>query len=361
MKLEDTLKKILEGMDVLNAETRTELAKTFKSTLEEAKVEQEKALRAEMVERYATEKKNIHAALEQFLEQEMQGAVADLRSGVEEVDNMKKQYADKTVMVKEQAKAYVAKRLGALEAVIEGILQQELGELHESEKVNRRAYLNAITEAKALSSADREAFRQKAALVLENIVNVQVQGTLDELREDIKAAREADFGRELYETFMTTFRRQFFDSSKEFRAVTAQLKEAKAETNRIRTKATKLVTETRARALAAEGRTKKVEESVVRTRAIAKMLNPLTGKTRERMQHVLEATATDKLANTYRKFMPEMLNDAKRSTTKNRTRKIEETVVELKTGGQQTLKESQAVSQDDDEIIDIQRRAGMND
>ncbi len=361
MKLEDTLKNILEGMDVLNDETRAKLSETFTKVLSEAKVEQEKSLRAEMAERYATEKQAIHSALEQFLEQELQGAVSDFKQGIDEVDGMKKQYADKTVAVKEQARAYVAKRLGAAEAVIEGILKRELGELHESEKVNRRAYLNAITEAKAEAEGDREAFRQKAALVLENIVNVQVQGTLDELREDIKAAREADFGREIYETFMTQFRRQFFDSSKEFRAVTKQLKEAQASEKAVRSKAGKLVKEARERADAAEGKAKKIEESVVRTRAIAKMLKPLQGQTRAKMKHILESTATANLSKTYRKFLPEMLNEAKRSTAKTRSRKIEETVVELKTGGQQTLTEDKATTEDDDDIVDIKRLAGLND
>ena len=361
MKLEDTLKSILEGMDVLNDETRSALAETFKKTLEEAKVEQEKALRAEMAERYAKEKQAIHAALEQFLEQELTEAVADFKRGIDEVDSMKKQYADKTVAVKEQAAQFVKARLGAVEQVIEGILKRELSELHESEKVNRRAYLNAITEAKAASEADREAFRQKAALVLENIINVQVQGTLDELREDIKAARESDFGREIYEAFMVQFRRQFFDSSKEFRALNEAKAAAEAETKAVKAKAGKLVKEARERATAAEGKAKKIEESVVRTRAIAKMLKPLTGQTREKMRHMLEATATENLAGTYRKFLPEMLNEAKKGKQTSRRRKIEETVVELQTGGQKTLNESKDTVEDDDDIVDIKRLAGLND
>ena len=362
MKLEDTLKQIFEGMDVLDDSTKTQIASTFAKVLDEAKVEQEKALRAEMSERYAQEKKAIHSALEQFLEQELSGAVADFKQGIDEVDSMKKQYAEKTVAVKEHARAYVAERLGAIEQVIEGILKKELAELHESEKTNRRAYLNAITESQAKAEADHEAFRTKAAAVLENIVNVQVQGTLDELREDVKAAREADFGREIYEAFMVQFRRQFFDSSKEFQAVTKKLAEAQAETKAVKAKAGKLVKEAQTRATAAEGRAKKIEESVVRTRAINKMLSPLKGNTRQKMKHILEATATEKLAGTYKKLLPEMLNEAKRSTTKTRKRKIEETVVELQTGGQKApLNESQAKDEDEDDILDIKRLAGMND
>jgi hypothetical protein len=158
---------------------------------------------------------------------------------------------------------------------------------------------------------------------------------------------------------MTTFRRQFFDSSKEFRAVTEQLKAAKAENNSVKTKAWSLVKESRQRAQAAEGKAKKIEESVIRTRAINKMLKPLSGQTRQKMKHILEATTTDRLATTYRKLLPEMLNEAKRPA-KSRSRKIEETVVELKTGGQPLTEESKATA-DDDDIVEIKRLAGMND
>lgn len=359
---EDTLKNIFEGMDVLNEETRDRIVAAFQKTLAEAKVEQEKAIRAELAERYEADKKAIHAALEQFLEQELSGAVAEFKSGIEEVDNLKKQYADKSVAVKEQAKKYVASRLGAIEQVIEGILRRELTELHESEKVNRRAYLNAITEAKAEQEQQYTAFREKAAAVLEHIVNVKVQGSLDELREDIKAARQSDFGRELFEAFYTTFRSQFFDSSKEFRAVTAKLQESQAELEKVRDESATAVKEAQEKAQAAENQTRKIQESVVRARTINKMLEGLQGNTKAKMKHLLEAAKTQDLRKTYRKFLPELLAESKKGGGRSQQRKkLEETVVELKTGGQTLTESAPAKTEDDDEIEDIVRLAGMND
>lgn len=359
--LEDTLKKILEGMELLNDETRGKITEAFKTVLAEAKVEQEKAIRGELSERYEKDKKAIHAALEQFLEQELNGAVGDLRNGMEEVDVLKKKLVDERAAVKEQAKSYVSKRLGAVEKVIEGVLQRELHELHDSEKTARRAYLNAITEKRAELESDREAFRTKAAAVLEHVVNVQVQGTLDELREDIKAARQDNFGREIYEAFMTQFRRQFFDSNKEFRAVTTKLKEAEARTKATKAKAVKEIKEAREQAHAATGKAKALQESVYRARAINKMLKPLTGQTRAKMKDLLEASKTNNLQTTYKKWLPELLNEAKQPERKQRQRRrLEESVVELKTGGQRTLNESQASdAADDDEILEITRLAGI--
>lgn len=358
--LEDTLKKILESMDVLNDDTRNKVTKIFQDTLAEAKVEQEKSIRAELSERYSKDKKAIHAALEQFLEQELNGAVGDLRSGMEELDTLKKKLVDERAAVKEHARQYVGKRLGAVEKVIEGVLKHELDELHESEKVNRKAYLNAMTEKKAQLEGDREAFRSKAAAVLEHIVNVQVQGTLDELREDIKAARQSDFGREIYESFMTTFRRQFFDSNKEFRAVTARLKETETRAKKVVSLANKKLKEANEKARAAELSKKKLQESVVRTRTINRMLKPLTGQTREKMKDLLEASDTNNLQKAYKKWLPELLNEARApARQQQRRRKLDESVVELQTGGRRSLKETKTTEADDDEILEISRLAGI--
>lgn len=356
---EETLKTIFEGMEMLNEETREEISQVFSKTLAEAKVEQEKAIRAELAERYESDKKAIHAALELFLEQELSSAVADLQNGINEVDSLKKQYAEKTVTVKEQAKKYVADRLSAIEKVIEGVLKKELTELHESEKQSRRAYVRALTEAKEAQKSDYQKFRAKGAAALEHVVNVMVQGTLDELREDIQVARQADFGREMFETFYTTFRRQFFDSNKEFRAITAELKEAKQTAAKAKKLAESKVQEAEGRVRAAEAKSQKIQESVVRSRTISKMLSGLSGQTREQMKHLLEAAKTKDLKQTYRKFLPELLAESQKNRPVKKNRKLDETVIELRTGGKEQIVESN--NSDDDEIQTIVRLSGINE
>lgn len=356
--MDHILKKLLES-EVFTSETREKVGTAFNEILEEAKAEQEKRIRAELAERYAKDKKSIHAALETFLEQELTEHINEFRNGVEAVNKLKSEYASKIVSVQEQAKKYVANRITSIEKVVEGVLGKELSELHESEKVNRRAYLRAITEARSGAEADRKTFKTKAAAVLENIVNVQIQGALDELREDIHAAREADFGREVFESFYTTFRRQFFDSSKEFKALTSKLEESQQKLTRVKTAAIKQIKEARAHAHKSEVGRKRVEESVARARKMAKLLDGLGGMRRAKMKTLLEASKTADLGKTYKRFLPEILSEGKKTTRKQ---KLEETVVELKTGGQRSKKElteDLRSSADDDEIAEIKRLSGL--
>ena len=359
--MEDILKKLLKN-EVFNEDTRKAVGEAFKTALKEAEVEQEKRIRADMAERFENEKKQIHAALEQFLETELTDHIAEFRNGVEEVNKLKGEYADKIVAVKEQAQSYVRNRLAAVEKVIESVLGKEISELHESEKTNRRAYLKAIGEAKAQLQADREAFRDKGAAVLEEIINVKFAGQLEELREDIKAAREADFGRELFETFQSQFRRQFFDSTKEFKHVTSKLKESQERLTKVKAAAKKRVVEAEDRARKAELARKRLQEGVERKVKIAKMLEGLTGKKRDKMRLMLESAKTENLVATYKRWLPEVLNEGKASVNTRKKQKLQEAVIELKTGGQSTEKKTLTEEQTevDDDILEIRRLAGVD-
>lgn len=359
--MEDILKKLLNN-EVFNEDTRNAVGNAFKVALEEAKVEQEKALRADMAERFEKEKKQIHAALEQFLEAELTDHIAEFRNGVEEVNKLKAEYADKTIAVKEQAQNYVRTRLAAVEKVIESVLGKEISELHESEKTNRRAYLKAITETKAKAQADREAFRDKGAAVLEEIINVKFAGQLEELREDIKAAREADFGREIFETFSSQFRRQFFNSSKEFKNVTAKLKESQERLTKVKAAAKQRIAEAEVKAKKAELARRRLKEGVERKIKIAKMLDGLTGKKRDKMRLMLESAKTENLAKAYKRWLPEILNEGKASTPVRKKQRIEEAVIELKTGGHTAKKETltEVTSEVNDDILEIRRLAGLD-
>lgn len=355
--MKDILQKLLAN-EVLNEETKESIVNAASKYFEEARVEQEKAVRAELAERYERDKKAMHVAMEQFLTQQIREHVAEFKQGVEEVDTLKKQYVDKITTVKEQAQKYVAARLGAAEKVVEGVLKKELKELHEDEKRNRRAYLNAITEAKAKNEAAYEAFREKGAQVLEHIVNVQVQKKLDVLQEDIRAARKHEFGREMYEAMATTFRRQFFNSSAEFRKLATELKEAREDLNKTKKVATQKIKEAQEKAQAADITRKRIEESVVRERTIAAMLRPFGGQAREKMKTLLEATRTQDLKATYKKFGPEIMNESRKVPTPKKT-KIDEASIAIKTGGSEPIVEDKATSEEDDEIAEIVSLAGL--
>ena len=92
------------------------------------------------------------------------------------------------------------------------------------------------------------------------------------------------------------------------------------------------------------------------------MLEGLTGKKRDKMRLILEAAKTTDLPKTYKRFLPEILNEGKATAPARKRQKIEEAVIELKTGGQSTQKETltEEASEVNEDILEIKRLAGLD-
>jgi hypothetical protein len=355
-----TIEDILKDMP-LDEAVKTRLKESWEAALADAKVAQESELRGDMEARYETDLEKIHEAFKIYLEQRLQPHVKELQEGVEAVEGMKTRYAQKTAKIKENAQTYVKRRLGAIEQVIEARIKAELSELHEDVVANRRAVLQTITEKRAELDAEKIKFRAKAAAVLENIINVKVPKQLEPLREDIIAARQDNFGREIFETFATMFRRQFFDTSTEFKKLTAQNAALAEQTAAVKQSAVKQIKESREKAAAATAAYSKLNESVTRQKAMTRLLKPLTGAPREQMRTLLEATKTEKLDATFRKALPQLVREARVPTApaaKPGPRAVAKPRDMEFRGGPVRIDEANAYDPFDEEVQDIRRLAG---
>lgn len=351
-----TIEDILKDMP-LDEAAKTRLKESWDKALADAKVAQEAQLRESLSKRYDGDLEKIHKAFELFLEERIKPHVAELQEGVQSVEVMKQKYAAKTANIKEAAQDYVRRRLGAIEHMIETRLKSELTELHDDVVVNRRAMLQAITEKRNELESDRQKFQLKATKVLEHIVNITVPKQLEPLREDIEAARRDNFGREIFEAFQTVFRRQFFNTSSEFGKLIGEISNLKEQKETIKKNATRVITESRESATAAQKAYSRLNESVTRAQAMDRLLKPLSGTARAQMKSLLEATKTEKLDETFRKTLPQLVRESKATAPVRKDRESTVQPMEFRSGGTNKLTESE-YDPFDDEVRDIQRRAG---
>lgn len=350
-KIEDILKDM-----PLDESVKGQIVEVWNKSLEDAKVAQLADIRESQAQQYEAELEKMQKSFGIFLEQRLTPHIEDLHDGVKTVEKMKIEYANKTAKLKEAAKAYVNKSLKAIEETVNKRLDAELSELHEDVVANRRATLQAITEKTAAMDKEQEVLKAKTAAVLENIVNVKLEKQLSELREDIVAARKDNFGREIFEAFQIMFRRQFFDSSSEFKKLTEQNEKLKSDTRAIKAKAAKAIRESRLESANAKRDLNKITESVKRHQTIGRLLKPLSGMARKQMKTLLESTSTERLETTFRKSYPIIIkeNAAPKKVT---TRAATPTAMEFRSGGTQQLAEDHY---DDfaQEVEAIRRRAG---
>ena len=356
MSIEDILKDM-----PLDDAAKTRLSEAWTTALSDAAIAQEGQLREELSARYEDDLAKIQESFGIFLEERIAPHVEELQEGVSAVDQMKSNYAAKLAKVNESARRSVQKKLGALEQVMETTMRAELTELHADVVASRKAALQSITEKRSELDKEGVVFRATAARVLENIINVKVPKELAELREDIEAARRDSFGRDVYEAFATTFRHQFFNSSSEFKKLAEENTGLQEEVKMTKLKAAKKIRESEATAKAETAARVKLQESVVRSRTMAKLLRNLDGTSKVQMKALLEATATNKLEATYRKAIPQIVKEAKRPAPRRVVNEGKTNVRNVQFhsgGGKPALTEDATYDQFDDELLDMKRRAG---
>jgi hypothetical protein len=354
-----TIEDILKDMP-LDKETVASLTEGWNAALADAKVAQTAEIHQKLSEQYDSDLTKLQEAFGTYLEERIKPHVEELQEGVAEVESMKIKYATDVSKIKEAAQKWVKNRIGAIEQIVEGLVKSELSELHEDVVANRRAVLQTITENNNKAESDREKFKAKAAKVMENIINVKVPAQLEPLREDIVAARQDSFGREIFEAFQTVFRRQHYNVSSEIGKLLAENTELKTENATTKARAAKVVKESRNAESSATAAYGKLTESIKRQQTMNRLLKPLSGTSRVQMKTLLESTKTDKMDATFRKAYPQIVREAKAvKAPKKLLRESKPSIqnTEFHSGGTTSLTESD-YDEFDSEADDMRRLAG---
>ena len=250
--MDELLQKLLES-EILTPEARDELRTAYNTQLEEAK---EAAREAATIE--------VTASLtESFV-------------------------ADKERLVE------------ALDQKVTDMFNRELDELKEDFEGHRDLeadYAEKLIEAKAALADEVQVDLAKLVDELDAFVEVQLSEEVAELREDIEANRQMQFGRKLFEAM----REEYFDNyhneddtAETLASVNADLQET----------------------------TEKLEEAEAqvaefkRTAKMAKLLKPLDGQHREMMETILKNVPTGRLDETYETFIGRVVRKTEENSEK---------------------------------------------
>jgi hypothetical protein len=285
--MEELLKKLLEN-DLLSDDTKNEITGNFKKILEDARIDIERKVRAELAELYQNDVKKIAEAVDKYVNQHMESEITEFHGELKTLAEQRLKYVNAQVSLKENVQNAIKKRLSIFEKALHKALLKETKELHSDLKTNRSAVLREMNEIKAQAAADREAFKQKGAKVLEHIINVKNEKHWAEIKEDIQKAKESDFGIRIYEAFMGEARRLFFNSHKELRDLTNKINEQEAAHKAEKEQLVNKLNEVTTVARKAIGDNKKIQESAVRYTKMNRMLSTIpSGRAREQMKTLL--------------------------------------------------------------------------
>lgn len=250
--MNELLQKLLES-EVFTDDSKKQIAEAFEASLNEA-IEQAKQ---------ETEIKVRAELTEQFVT-EKEALVEAIDSKVEQWIAAHKEELDESVSDFRDLEAEYATRLVEARKEIAETVKADMAEL-----------VNQL-----------DAFTTKC-----------LEEEFAELEASIEEVKKYQFGKEIFEAVQKTFENKFMDSNETLN----QLREAQTE---LEAKEKSLAEATKALA------------TVKRDQKLNEVLEPLNGLSREIMETILKTTPTEKLEETYEKFIGRVLHDASTKSEK---------------------------------------------
>lgn len=230
---------------------------------------------------------------------------------ISEVTTKAKEEAEEKIRVEltEQFIADREKLIEALDTKAEEFFTKEIEELKEDINNFRDLEVEFAEKEVKLKKQLQETVKgdmQTLVKELDEYLEMTLTSEFEELKESLEEARKNNLGMKIFEAFEQTFRARYVDENK----VQSALSEATKELN---TKNKEL---------------KKLKEefaTLTHAKKLAEVLEPLAGRSREVMEAILKTQPTEKLDETYKKYIGRVLTES--ATTVTHTAEKDEKVL----------------------------------
>jgi hypothetical protein len=363
----DAIKPLLES-GLINQETSVAINEAWESKLNEAREQVRAELREEFAQRYEHDKNVMVEALDKMVSE---GLSVEIQEFQAERQAMNEDRVKAQVKLRENASKFndfmvtkLAEEIKELrterklqmesqqklEQFIVHALAREIKEFSQDKQAVVEAKVKLVAEGRKQLEALKTRFVSESAARMNAAVTKHLKGEMSQLKEDIKTARENDFGRRIFESFATEFSATHLNEKAETRKLMQALEQKDqqlAESIKAAKDAKKLVE-------SKEREVRIIKESNSRQQAMSDLLAPLNKEKAEVMKNLLESVQTTRLQAAFEKYLPAVLNSAPEK--KAAKPQLRESVKEV-TGDKTAV--TQVEVADRDNVIDLRRLAGL--
>ena len=364
----DAIKPLLES-GLINEDVGRELNEAWESKLNEAREQVRVELREEFAQRYEHDRIVMVEALDKMVTESLTTEISEFQSERQAMNedrvHAKQQLRENAVKfnnfmvtkLAEEIKELRSERKlqmesqSKLEQFIVHALAREIKEFTQDKQAVVEAKVKLVAEGRQQLERLKSRFVSESAKRLNTVVTSHLKGELGQLKEDIKVARENNFGRRIFESFASEFSVTHLNDKAETRKLmnALQLKDQQlAESIKVIGQSKKLIE-------SKEREVRVIKESNQREKMMSDLLAPLNEEKATVMKDLLESVQTPKLQSTFDKYLPAVLNSgAERKSTKTTLR---ESVKEVT--GDKSAKTQEVDMDQRDNVIDIKRLAGL--
>jgi hypothetical protein len=366
----DAIKPLLDS-NLITEETRQEITEAWEAKLNEAREQARAELREEFAQRYEHDRHVMVEALDKMVTDSLSDEIEEFRAEKQAMNEDRVNAQQKlresatkfndfmVTKLAEEIKELRSDRIVAkesqqkLEQFIVHALAREIKEFATDKQAVVEAKVKLVAEGRRQLEALKSRFVTESAKKLSIAVAGQLKGELGQLKEDIKVAKENNFGRRIFESFAGEFSVTHLNEKAETRKLITQLQQKDiqlAESIETINQSKKLIE-------SKEREVRIIKESNLRDKTMADLLGSLNEEKATVMKNLLESVQTGKLQATFDKYLPAVLNTgAEKKAVKP---SLTESKMISEITGDKSAKQDVVETEERDNVIDIKRLAGL--
>ena len=239
-----------------------------------------------------------------------------------------------------------------LEEFVTAQLSEEIQDFQKDRQDVANTKVRLVKEARSRFDELKSKFVKHTGKAVNEAVTKYLKGEMNQLKEDIQIAKENSFGRKIFETFATEFSSSHLNENQKIKELEAEIKKSAEKYLRW----TKMLREVKI-VESKEQEIAMIQEGVERKEKINELLKPLNKDKAAVMTDLLESVQTSKLKTAFDRYLPAVL-DGKSIEKENKKSIIKENRSEV-TGDKQPKPQAEEVKEEDSNIVDIRKLAGL--
>jgi len=293
--------------------------------------------------------------LNAFIAKQLKEEVAEFVSDRKTLESQRKKMAAEVETIRESARKSTQDRISKLEGFVVKKLSEEIAEFETDKKalIEQRAKLAA--EGKQKINETKAAFLTKATKTLDKTLNEVIRKELVQWRDDIKVARENNFGRRIFEAVASEYMASYLSEGSEVKKLQRQLAESQSRID----EAKKQITEKQKLVESAAAQIKAAQDRTTRLETMSELLAPLARDKKAIMEEMLQDIKTTNLKEAFNRYLPTVMNGEATSAVR---KQLSENATNKSVAftGDRPNKLSEAVKEDNQDIGEILYLAGIN-
>lgn len=366
--------EILSESIGLSEDTKGQIVSLWESKISEAREEVAATLREEFARKFEHDKEVFAESIDQFLTDRVQAEIAEfaqdkkslleeraayrtkLREHTEVINQFITESLAKEVKDLVGDRARVSENLTKLEDFILQQLAEEIKDFHVEKKGLIEQKVKMVAEGKKQIEEAKKAVVKRTAQLAESTIESALRSEITQFKDDIRTAKENEFGRKMFESFAAEFMTSHLNEGTELKKLHKKLVEKDQQINTLK----ESISSSKKLMESLDTKLKVSQDLVERQGLMTELLAPLSKDKKEVMKELLESVQTKNLQAAYNKYLPTVLNETAEKTATSRQR-LSEAARSEKTGDKS--RGTNLFESESDDSIDLKKilsLAGIN-